>query len=240
MVNLGNHKRVSLHLKTVDGQTLNLLFNLNDFINYNEIVKVLINLANSLGFNTYKAISSNFVLKIYFSKNFDLDSKTSVLKNIKFIKEDRETLEKGISIPDVNIKVLGEKIILVIREPNKYDLLRIIALFVVYPLIMFIALLSKDPYKYHAIIISLAIYSAILFYFKKYLVPIQILFHRLSGEVLISRAFLVKTRFHLSNEREIEIRDFRHDRIGSLIFEVLALLNDNKKILLFLLKHCLK
>lgn len=239
ILDLAGNNKVVLNVKEISGQTLNLTFTIKDMNDVNEITRVLINLSNILGFHTYTAFNKKFAMEIKFSKYYDLVNRTDDLRNIKYLRDENEELLSDINIPDIKVDVKDGERVSIIRKPNLYDLIRVLALFVVFPVIIIIAFLSKDPYKYHAIIISLAIYSAILFYFKKYLVPIQILFHRLSGEVLISRAFLMKTRFHLSNVREIEIRDFRQNRMGSLIFEVLALLNNNKKILLFFVETSL-
>lgn len=231
-LNSEKNKRVILNIKNVSGQTLHLAFTVINVNDINDLARVFINLSNILGFRTYTAFQNDLVLKIAFSKNFDLINSSNDLKNINFIKYETEKLS-GIFLPDIKIETKGDEKVSIIRKPNSYDIIRAIALFIIVPIIFLIAFLSKDPYKYHAIIVSLGIYSAILFYFKRYFVPIHIVLDRLTGELLIVRSFFIKTKFYLSSVREVEIKYFRVNRLGTLIFEVSALLRDNRRIIIF-------
>lgn len=234
VVGLEKKKKVAINLKTIDGKTLNFSFILKDIVDDIEIARILITLSNILGFNTYKATLSSSILRIYFSKDFDLIAKTSDVKSIKFVKEDgKKIINNEFSIPDLKIKLIGERVISVLRKPNKYDLLRIIAFFVICPLIILIALLSKDPYKYHAIAFSISIYLIIIYIFRKYLVPIEVIFDMSTGEISIKRVLFSKKKFYLFDINEIEVKDVKINRMGTILFEISYLLKDNKKMQLF-------
>ncbi|MCS7203787.1 MAG: hypothetical protein NZ809_05010 [Thermodesulfovibrio sp.] len=224
-----DENRIKMEIEKTSGEKIISVFSIESLEN---ILTLFLNMAIIIDFQSYTAYRGSYGYRVRFSKAFD--EKRRINKNLRdLVFESQDYIEKeAIKIPNTIIKELNPLKIIIYRKPNLYDIMRLVTVFIVFPFILFLSFMPKEPQKYIAVIVAIFAYLFTFYFMRRFLSPMKTVIDKLRGVVKVRR-FIFSMTFPISQITQIEISDQIIKRIGTFIFHLDAILKNNRRHQLF-------
>lgn len=229
-----NENRIRMEIEKIDGRKINTVFTLDIQETPEDTLKIFLNMANIIGFQSYTAYLTGTGYMIKFSKGFE--ERIRIDGSIKdvIVEKDKPRIEREqINIPNLIIKELNSAKAIIYKKLNFYDILRLFFIFIFYPLLLlFLVSLPKDNEKYMVFPFALFMYIFIFYLIRRYLSPMETVIDKLRGTVKVKK-FIFSITFPLSQIKQIEISDQISRRTNTFFLHVDARLHNGRRHQLF-------
>ncbi|MCX8033934.1 MAG: hypothetical protein N3A00_01280 [Thermodesulfovibrio sp.] len=229
-----NENRIRMEIDKIDGRKINTVFTLDTQEPLENTLKIFLNMANIIGFQSYTAYSTGTGYIITFSKGLEEKRRIDENKKDVIFESDKTQVDKeAIKIPNLIIKELNSAKAMIYKKPNFYDILRLLFVFIFYPLLLiFLVSLPKDNEKYMVFSFALFMYIFIFYLIRRYLSPMETVMDKLRGTVKVKK-IIFSLNFPLSQIKQIEISDQISGRTNTFFFHVDARLHNGRRHQLF-------
>lgn len=228
---IGKEKRIRMEVET-NYKKITAFFEIDENENNEDLAKIFLNLAFISGFQTYTAYHKVDGFRINFSKGFDERRKITDSGELFFEEEKIQIERNSINIPYLIIEELGPSRIKLYRKPNTYDILRLLLIFVVFPVLLIMLLFFESSKNPLSLILPFTFYILILNVMRKMIAPVNVTIDRLRGVITVKK-LIISVIIPISQIKQIEIRDQISSRTGTFLFYVDARTNSDKKYQLF-------
>lgn len=230
--NIKDKNAVFMRLERENQKALTLFFFMNLLESKEKLAKVFLNLAKILNLKGYSAKELSTGLHLVFNREFSEEASNPLNTQEIIIEKEISRSLSNLNIPQLEIEEESPMRIVFKKKPNFWDVLRLIGIFVVFPLIFVIIYFADEPSKPFLLTAVLLIYSFMLYHTRYLLSPMTTIVDRLQNRLIIRKPFFQKT-FLLSEVEAWEIRDQRISRTGTIIIHFEAKLRGGKRYQLF-------
>ncbi|MCS7215481.1 MAG: hypothetical protein RMI30_07945 [Thermodesulfovibrio sp.] len=227
-----NEYKIRMEIEKINGKKINVFFTFDLVDSTESILNIFLNLAKIIEFKSYSVYSYSFGYKVKFNKTLEEKRLINENKNL-IIESEKFTFDRDqIKIPYLVIKELGPDRIVIYKKASFPDILRFSIITIIFPFILILAFLSKDPYKYVSIILCLFAYLFVLYVMRRFLSPMETVIDNIRGLIMV-RKLLFSVKFPIYRVTQLEISDQLLKRSGTFIFHLDARLSNKEKRQLF-------
>ncbi|MCS7150408.1 MAG: hypothetical protein N2Z40_02715 [Caldimicrobium sp.] len=215
-------------LERKNQRVMKLPFSMDLVESKEKLARIFLNLAQILNLKAYSARELPSGLHLVFQREFSEEARYPTETQELILEKDDTYYLLDLKIPQVRIEEQGPMKIVFRKNPNFWDIMRLIGVFIVFPVILVFISFTNEPGKPFLFVVVLLMYAFILHQTRNLLSPMSTIVDRIHNRLIICKPFFKKTLL-LSEVVALEIRDQLSKRTGTVIFHLEAKLRGGKR-----------